>query len=106
MTASGTRPSGCRVDPGFQNPDEVFSQFADLFGDLFGFGGGGRRGGGGQRARRGADLQFQLELDFLEAIHGATKEVEIPRQAHCDRCDGTCGAREHSGHLRHVQRPG
>ena len=82
---------GAGVDPGFQNSDEVFSQFADLFGDLFGFGGGGggRGRGGGQRARRGADLQFQLQLDFLEAIHGTTKEVEIPRQAHCEPCDGS-----------------
>jgi molecular chaperone DnaJ len=86
----GLRGSG--ADPGFQNSDEVFSQFADLFGDLFGFGGGGRGGrggGGGQRLRRGADLQFRLDLDFLEAVHGCTKEVEIPSQTACDRCEST-----------------
>ncbi len=82
--------SGQGVHPGFQNADEVFAQFGDLFGDLFGGAfGGGRRGGGGQRLRRGADLQFGLELDFLEAVHGTSKDVQIPRQAICDSCTGS-----------------
>ncbi len=79
---------GAGVDPGFQSADEVFSQFADLFGDLFGFGGGGGRGGGPRR-RRGADLQYKLELDFMEAVHGATKEIEVPRSATCETCTGS-----------------
>jgi molecular chaperone DnaJ len=85
---------GAGMDPGFQNADEIFSHFSDLFGDLFGFGGGGRgRGRGGPRLRRGADLEYALELDFLEAVHGCSKEVEIARQARCDTCGGS-GAKE------------
>ncbi len=86
---AGLRGSG--QQPGFQNADEIFSHFSDLFGDLFGFGGGrgGRRGGGGQRLRAGSDLQFRLEIDFLEAVHGVQKEIEVPRAVLCDTCDGS-----------------
>lgn len=80
---------GQGVNPGFQDADEVFSQFADMFGDLFGGGFGGGRRGGGRRIRRGADLQYALELDFMEAVHGTSKEIEIPRHTACDRCDGS-----------------
>jgi molecular chaperone DnaJ len=81
--------SGQGMHSGFQNADEIFSQFGDLFGDLFGFGGGGgRRGGGGPRLRRGANLQIALHLDFLEAIHGVKKVIEVPREVLCGRCDG------------------
>jgi molecular chaperone DnaJ len=84
----GLRASG--GGPGFHSNEEVFSQFADLFGDLFGFGGGGgRRGGGGPRVRPGEDLQMAVEIDFLEAVHGATKDIEYPRLAHCDPCNGS-----------------
>src|SRR2546425_3609270 len=43
----------------------VFSDFSDILGDIFGFGdffGGGRRGG--SRAQRGADLRYDLDLTF------------------------------------------
>lgn len=82
---------GAGMNPGFQNAEEIFSQFGDLFGELFGFGGGGgrRRGPGGRRVRRGADLHYRLRLEFLEAIHGVQKEIEVPRQAPCETCDGS-----------------
>lgn len=86
----GLRGQG--MDPGFANAEDILSQFSDMFGDLFGFGGGGRRGGGrggGQRIRRGSDTEFALELDFLEAVHGTSKEVSVPRLALCTGCSGT-----------------
>lgn len=76
--------------PGFQNSDEIFSQFGDLFGDLFGFGGGGRRGGGGRGGPRGgSDLQVGVQIEFLEAIHGVSREIEVPREQPCDACSGS-----------------
>ena len=86
----GLRGSGGH--PGFTDAEEIFSQFGDLFGDLFGFGGGGGRrggGGGGPRLRRGANLQIALQLDFLEAIHGVKKVIDVPREVNCARCDGS-----------------
>ncbi len=83
---------GAGVDPGFASAEEIFSQFSDMFGDLFGFGGagGGRRGGGrGPRLRRGADQEYALELDFLEAVHGCQKEITVARYGTCDECSGT-----------------
>ncbi len=81
---------GAGVDPGFASADEIFSQFSDMFGDLFGFGGGGGRGRrGGPRVRRGADQEYTLELDFLEAVHGCQKDVSIARYATCDDCAGS-----------------
>ncbi|MCK6506222.1 molecular chaperone DnaJ [Myxococcota bacterium] len=79
---------GAGVDPGFHSAEEVFSQFSDLFGDLFGF--GGRRGGGrGPTLRRGADTEYALELEFLEAVHGVTREITVPRISLCTACVGS-----------------
>ena len=103
---AGLRGAGGGGGPGFHSAEEVFSQFGDLFGDLFGFAGGGRGGGGGNRPRAGDDLQFLLKIDFMEAVSGVQKEVEVPRMCRCERCTatgvepgskpetcGTCGGR-------------
>ncbi len=58
-----------------------FTNFADIFGDLFGFGRQTTR----QRnaPRRGGDLQYRLDLNFEEAIFGVDKEIEITRDEVC-----------------------
>lgn len=65
--------------------------FGDIFEDVFGdiFGGGGRGGGGGNRAYRGSDLQYNLELTLEEAVFGKTAEIRIPTKERCDDCGGT-----------------
>lgn len=65
---------------------DIFSQFSDLFGDFFGFGGGRR---GRQRATRGADLRMQVQIDLEQALAGIEREFEIPRSTHCETCAGT-----------------
>ncbi len=52
------------------------ADFSDIFGDVFGdiFGGGRGR----QRAARGADLRYNMELTLEEAVRGVTKEIRIP----------------------------
>ncbi len=66
--------------------------FNDIFGDVFGdiFGGGSRSGR--QRAYRGSDLQYNLELTLEEAVFGVEKELDIPSLVTCDTCHGS-GAR-------------
>lgn len=65
--------------------DDIFGQFSDIFGDIFGgFGGGGR-----QRARRGADLRYDLELSFEEAAFGLKREIVFPRSESCVTCKGS-----------------
>ncbi len=73
--------------PGFGNMD--FSDLADIFGDLFGF--GSVRTGRRSRSmpRRGADLQYDVVLTFEEAVFGVEKEIEFTRDEMCSRCGGT-----------------
>jgi len=73
---------------GFSDISDIFDAFGDIFGgggifgDLFG-GGRGRRGG------RGASLRCGLEIDFTEAVRGASKTIEVRRQEHCTTCKGS-----------------
>jgi molecular chaperone DnaJ len=71
-----------------------FGDFADILGNMFGFGdlfggGGGRRRGGPQR---GSDLRYDLEISFEESARGAETTVQIPRQENCETCHGTGSA--------------
>jgi molecular chaperone DnaJ len=63
----------------------------DLFGGLFG--GTGR---GGTRpsstARRGSDVESEIQLDFADAVRGATVALRLTTQGRCNTCGGT-GAR-------------
>lgn len=69
---------------GFGGGGAGFGDFGDIF-DMF-FGGGGRQRNGPQR---GADLQYQMHIDFKEAAFGVEKEIEIPRYEECDTCHGS-----------------
>lgn len=63
------------------------ADFSDIFGDVFGdIFGGGRRS---QRASRGADLRYTMELTLEEAVRGVTKEIKVPTMVGCDVCDGS-----------------
>ncbi len=75
---------------GFQN-SHAYQDFGDLFGSVFGdaFGFGG---GGGQQHNQGADLRYNLTITLEEAAKGKEVELEIPKHEHCDTCSGS-GAR-------------
>lgn len=74
--------------PGFGGFDaETFGDFSDILGDLFGFGGGRRRRRGGPQA--GADLRYDLEIDFVEAAFGIEPALRIPRLERCETCEGS-----------------
>lgn len=92
----------------------IFSDFEDIFGDLFGFGDVfGRSGRGRGRSAGGVDLRYDLEISLEEAAAGMETKIKIPRWEACATCDGsgakpgskatscpTCGGR---GQLRHQQ---
>lgn len=63
-----------------------FGGFDDIF-DMFFGGGTERRARGGPR--KGADLRYDLELSFEQAVFGYEAEIEVPRTEECDRCRGT-----------------
>ena len=48
---------------------------SDLFSELFGELGGGR---GARMRRRGADTNFKMTVDFLDAVNGATRRITLP----------------------------
>jgi molecular chaperone DnaJ len=90
MVASGVPFGG----PGggfqsFQFEDGV--GLGDLLGGLFGRGrrGRGGRGGAARGPQRGADLETELHLDFLDAVHGVTTTVGFTADAVCSVCGGS-----------------
>lgn len=77
----------------FNDVEDIFEAFGDLFGggvfgDLFGGRGGGRR----RRARRGADIRCDVTLTLEEAARGARKDVSFRRRVPCNRCAGSGAA--------------
>ena len=77
----------------FNDVEDIFEAFGDLFGggmfgDLFGSRGGGRS----RRGRRGADLRCNVTLTLEEAASGTEKEISFRRRARCDSCSGSGAA--------------
>ncbi len=71
----------------------------ELFGSMFG-GGGGGGGGPGFRSgwdgpvtarRRGPDMETQVEIDLLTAVHGGEVLVGLRRPESCASCQGQGG---------------
>jgi molecular chaperone DnaJ len=80
--------------PGGFDPTQ-FTDFSDIFGDLFSDffgvnigGGGGRRG----RAQRGGDARADITLTFEEAAFGKKTQVKVRRYEACEHCRGTGSA--------------
>lgn len=71
---------------GFEDVGDIFSAFGDIFGDLFG--GGGGRG----RQRAGRDVRCDVTLTLHEAAEGCDKTVEFQRHEPCDDCNGSGAA--------------
>lgn len=82
---------------GYANPEDIFSNFGDIFSDFFGGGGGGfgRRRRDPNAPRQGEDLQMRVNVPFEYAVHGGVHTITVPREDACDTCDGS-GAAEGS----------
>lgn len=87
MVAHGMRPDG-GAGAGAGGPGGFGGGLGDLLGNLFGSGGDRRRGRAPAGPQRGADLESELRLDFLDAVHGITASVGITSDAACSRCGG------------------
>src|SRR5262245_35892515 len=73
--------------PGFNDINDIFGAFGDMFEGLFGASAGGRARGA--RPTRGESLRTSIELDLREAAFGCTRTVEIERAELCSTCDGS-----------------
>ena len=83
----------------FGGPGRGFSTagFEDIF-DIFSsfMGGGSRSSAGAQRQTpRGSDVTCSVNVSFLEAALGASKEIKLNRLERCPDCNGT-GAKDSS----------
>ncbi|PIZ00127.1 molecular chaperone DnaJ [bacterium (Candidatus Howlettbacteria) CG_4_10_14_0_8_um_filter_40_9] len=58
--------------------------FSDIFESFFT--GGGRSQG--RPDRRGSDLETAINIDFKESVFGVEKELNLTKNAVCDRCKG------------------
>lgn len=75
---------------GFSSQSFGFDDLNDIFGSFFGS--GFTSSGRSSRANaptRGDDRFANLRIDFLDAVHGATKEIEILFDEECDHCHGS-----------------
>jgi molecular chaperone DnaJ len=85
---------------GGQHDFSNFRGFEDLFGgdisDFFGsfFGGAGRRGSAGPQ--QGANLRYDVDIPFEDAVFGTKIEISYSRQVNCPSCNGS-GAESGSG---------
>ena len=58
----------------------------DILGGIF-----GNRTGGRAAARRGADVESEVTLDFNDAVDGATVALRMASEQACPTCHGTGG---------------
>ncbi|HEY2460045.1 MAG TPA: molecular chaperone DnaJ [Candidatus Acidoferrum sp.] len=63
------------------------ASFRDLFSQFFK--GGGRGGPMEAEQEAGGDLEYQIEIDFADAVHGAVKKISVTRMDACQTCHGT-----------------
>jgi len=79
----------------------------DIFGDVFG-------GGGGTRQSRGRDISIDIELAFADAVFGTSRKVLVTKNNTCNTCDGsgakkgtefvTCTTCNGNGRIREARR--
>jgi molecular chaperone DnaJ len=76
----------------FQDVEDIFSHFGDIFGDIFGMGGasggGGRRRRSANQPRKGADLRYVLEIDLKDVVVGCEKNISFDCDEACIDCHG------------------
>lgn len=75
------------VNRGAQGPGGGYTDFTDLFsqvfgdfGDLFGMGG---------RSRQGNDIRYDVDITLEEAYTGKNLTVEVPKYEACETCKGS-----------------
>ncbi len=76
--------------PHFNDINDIFEAFGNVFGEGSPFGdifGRGRRGNRGPA--KGGDVRADISLDLLEAAKGTKKKVQFRRHAKCEACEGS-----------------
>lgn len=77
--------------PGSMNMDDIFENFGDIFGSMFG-GGAKKNRKKGPQPQAGLSLTKEIEITLKEAFLGTKKEIAYHHYFTCDTCNGS-GAR-------------
>jgi len=83
----GLRAQGQGGFSGSGFSDSIFSDFGDILGDLFGFGGSSRKSRTNM-PRRGRDIGIEVELEMRDAFLGIVKDIDIEKEIVCSVCNG------------------
>lgn len=71
---------------GFQTNEDIFTHFGDVFGDLFGNRFYRRQA---SQPQRGADTRYALNVSFLDAALGTSRDIAVQGFVACADCHGT-----------------
>jgi len=71
------------------NMEDIFENFGDIFGSMFGGGNAKGRRKKGPQAQPGHSITKEIEITLKEAFLGAKKDLAYYRFLHCDPCSGT-----------------
>lgn len=88
---AGPQMGGFGNAAGGMSMDDIFRNFEDIFGDIFGGGGHGQRRKArkaGPVAKRGHDLSKEITISLKEAFTGTTEELKIYHAEQCPDCNG------------------
>ncbi len=70
---------------GFESSADIFSNFGDIFGDIFGKRSYRER----TRPQKGSDLRHDITISFTDAALGSEKQLRFTKRDSCDTCKGT-----------------
>jgi molecular chaperone DnaJ len=100
----------------FRGFEDIFggNDFSSIFDTIFGgLGGGFRRSGGHGGMRQGANLRYDIEIPFKDAVFGTKVEIQFSHNESCTTCKGsgaasgagrkTCPTCQGAGQIRHSQ---
>lgn len=91
---AGLHSNGMGSSHGNMNMNDIFEQFGDIFGSMFGDEGHSRkRRAQGPQPQPGMSLRKKLEISLQEAFLGTKKEVSYYHFFSCETCSGT-GAKQ------------
>lgn len=75
----------------FSGFEDIFGDFGGIFENFFGGGRGGRNSARGGAAS-GANLRYDLDIKFKDAVYGTKAEVSYVRNEQCAVCSGAGGS--------------
>lgn len=74
----------------FSDAHDIFSNFGDIFSNIFTGGGGQqRRARSGPTPQQGHDLAYEMSISLKEAYTGCKKEIRIYHYTSCKTCSAT-----------------